>query len=210
MKIFLLSFLSVFFSLSASAGKPAGPDEAPAFDVACKIGEAAFSLHFQSKSGELTEDDMAVTLRQGGKEIALPLKRGWYKLSGFIRDTKKLPRVCRAANAQSYDYDYPAIQAGPTLVLLFFRIDGRPGFSQDSLVLYDTKEQKVLDVKESVASLKERNTAFRVGKDGVEQRLVRDWLQNTGCDCAETAIEEWNPIRVKDGKIALGWVANRF
>ncbi len=142
--------------------------------------------------------------------MLLPLKPGWYKLAGFVRDVKKLPRVCRATQAKSYDFDYPAVAVGDHRTLLFFRVDGRPGFSHLSALLYDTKEMKVLDVKEEIASLKDHHPTMRATKDGVEVRLVRDWLENTGCDCAESAIEDWNPIRVKDGKIELGWKASKF
>jgi hypothetical protein len=39
---------------------------------------------------------------------------------------------------------------------------------------------------------------------------VRSYLKNTGCDCAETAIEDWMPIRVKGDKIQLGWKPEGF
>lgn len=175
------------------------------FEVKCNSSAGEFELRFQSKSGDVTEDDMAVTLRQGEMETPLSMGPKWYETTGAIRDRKKLPGICRIEGSKDYEHDYPAFEISPSRVLIFFRVNGRPGFSRVSAVLYDPKAKKILDLQESIASIKETNMAFRAIPGGVEQRMIRHSLENTGCDCSESAIEEWIPIRVKGKKIQPGW-----
>lgn len=183
----------------------AAPDESPSFDVRCRTSTADFTLQFQSKSGDVTEDDMAVTLAQGGKVLALGLRPGWYLPSGMIRDRRKLPSICRVAVAGQEAHEYPAFELAPDRVLLFFRLNARPGFDQASAILYDPKAMRVLDTREQIASIKEKSMVFRAIRGGVEQRLIREWLANSDCDCAESAIEDWQPIRLRGRKLELAW-----
>lgn len=172
-------------------------EPAPAsFDVWCKSSSSDFVIQFRSASGDVTEDDMSVTLKQGEKTISLPLMAAWYLQTGPMYDRKKLSPICQGT---------PAFELSPSRVLLFVRMDARPGFLRSSVVLFDPKAGRVLDVRENVGSMKESAMVFRAIPGGVEQRLVRHYIPNSGCDCAEAAIEDWQPIRVKGDKLVLGW-----
>jgi hypothetical protein len=204
----VLVFLRLLFALPATF---VWAKEDPArFEVKCKASVGEFELLFQSKSGEVSEDDMSVRLRQEKKEVQLPLHANWYQTAGAIRDRKKLPGICRIVGSADHEYDYPAFEISPSRVLIFFRLNGRPGFSRVSAIIYDPKTKSVIAQEEDIATIKDRNMAFRAISGGVEQRMVRHWLKNTGCDCSESAIEDWNPIRVNDKKIRLGWQAKVF
>jgi hypothetical protein len=161
-------FLLLCFLSSLALGAEKKKIDPASFDVQCKAASGEFTLKFRSKSGDVTEDDMQVSLNGGGKEVSLPLKADWYQTTGAIRDKGKLPGFCRVVGSEDYDYDYPAFALSPSRVLLFFKVDNRPGFSQVSLVLLDPKTMRVVDHKESIASMKERNMAFLAVKGGVE------------------------------------------
>ena len=101
-----------------------------------------------------------------------------------------------------------AFEVGRDRVLFFFTWSGRPTWDHLALALVDVKAMRVLDVKNDGGTIKGEAGPLvlrRVDDGSYEMRLVRETLADSGCDCAESDIEEWMRISVKNDRIVTHW-----
>ncbi|HEX2835636.1 MAG TPA: hypothetical protein VHW00_21665 [Thermoanaerobaculia bacterium] len=157
-----------------------------------------FDFVAQSKSGDAMEDDMALSLLFGEQSLPLPLPPALYTPSHPLLNVKNL---CT---------EITALDAGHDRVVLLFSRNARPQFSRLDAVLVDLAERRVLDVREDLGEIKGDGDVLVVrngidARNGFDVRLVQEWLPDSGCDCAEAAIEEWLHVAIEKERIATKW-----
>ena len=186
MRTALFAFL--FASLAAAA------EPRPVADLRDTCG--AFEVRLHSKSGDPMEDDMSVTLVFPGVDpIAVALPPALYVAREPLLNVKN---VCRQLTALDV--------AGDKVLLLLSR-NNRPTWDVLDAVLIDKTTKRVLDVAREIGEIKSENalvvrTAMRGGYD---VRLIREMLPDSGCDCADAAIEDWMRIDVRGAKLVTRW-----
>ncbi|MFZ5842780.1 MAG: hypothetical protein ACOY3E_07730 [Pseudomonadota bacterium] len=47
--------------------------------------------------------------------------------------------------------------------------------------------------------------AVKSTDNGFQIRLVREWLQDTGADSIEIAIEDWMNLQIEDNRLTASW-----
>jgi hypothetical protein len=151
-----------------------------------------FGVELVSRSGDPMEDDMDVTLVFAGKRVAVPLQRALFTPRHTLQN---VPNLCPTL---------AAVPVGGNRVALLLSRNSRPKFDRLDIVLFDSKEQKVLDVRDDMGEIRTESDLFvlRSLREGMlDVRLIHEYLENSGCDCAEAAIEEWTRLRFTAGKI---------
>jgi len=183
----LLASLSI-----AAADRPAAH-----WTDTCRFGEHAVTANFESQSGDAYEDDLVVTLtRDDGMELRLPIAPSLYKPRSPLH------------NVTNRCVEATAVDAGEQRVLLLLSSDGRPSWDTLDAVLIDTGAMKMLDAKFNIGRIKGGDDVLVLRRDGpaaFSVRLVREMLPDSGCDCADAAIEDWRTIRIVDDKIRSDW-----
>lgn len=172
------------------------------WSVKCFHNNKAFELMFKSASGDAAEDDMSVSIKTtSGKIVTLPIKPALYTSRGSVSEVKNL---CADPKTGGLD-SLVAFPIRENMVLLWLSSDGRPSYNILSLALVDIEQGKVLDYLDTKSAIKDVNNSrmlvTRKAKDGYHVRLIGEWLKDTGLDSAETAIEYWMLVRVRNGKI---------
>lgn len=168
------------------------PDQ-PEFTANCRFEGQSFSIRFQSKSGKLENNDMAITLITDDREIPLNLTPGWYHP---VDSVAALPSHCEGVPAFQFD-------GLPQLLLVFNldqRVDQKPSHPETTVVLVDMKSKRVVNKLERVGKLKMAETpAYHVipAENGFQLRLVRDPVQGT---------EDWKWIIIRKGSITSKWM----
>ncbi len=162
-----------------------------------------FALRFTSPSGMPTEDDGRVDVLVQQAVPPLALKPAMFtSIDGA--STEKGVR-CRTGVL--------AWQLRPGVVLLVIPRSGRPSLDVVSLALVDLNRRKVLDVRDTTFEIasgrSERNGEVRFqlvsrgAKDGLDLRVVREWLKDDG---PTGAIEDWLAIRVRNDRLSTAWL----
>lgn len=170
--------------------------------VKCSHKNKTFELFFNSASGDISEDDMSVSFKTTqGKIIPLPIKPALYTSRGSVSEVKNLCADPAAVGQESL----VAFPISDNTILLWLSTDNRPSFNNLSLVLINIETGKTLDYLDTQTAIKDVNNnqllVTRKTKNGYQVRLIGEWLQNTGLDTAETAIEHWMSVTVQNGKI---------
>ena len=165
----------------------------------CHFGEHTVTANFESQSGDAFEDDLVVTLtRDDGIELRLPIPPSLYKPRSPLH------------NVTNRCVEATAVDAGEQRVLLLLSNDGRPSWDTLDAVLIDTGAMRMIDAKFNVGPIKGEDDVLVLRRDGPVSfavRLVREMLPDSGCDCADAAIEDWRTISVVDDKIRSAWNA---
>ncbi len=183
--------------------QPASP-EAPSdcdFRLECQVGSHAFSVRFDSLSGECTEDDMRAFVEGPGGKAELPLEKAWYRSIQNIANAKS---VCHSVGAPASAVSAFAVEG--QRVLVFFERDGRPGYNFVGAVLIDAATGKVLDVRQSLGLSKDSMVAVLPTPRGYKLRLVREHLKEVQCDCSAAFADDWMAVEVANGRIRTRWV----
>ena len=167
------------------------------FTAPCHSAAADFTLQFRSASGDAMEDDMSVVLeREDHARIVLPIERSLF----IARETMlNVKNVCQQV---------VGLEVRGDRVLLFFTWSGRPTWDHLALALVDVKAMRVLDVQNDAGTIKGEDGPLvlrKVSDAAYDMRLIRETLADSGCDCAESDIEEWMRISVKNDKIVTRW-----
>lgn len=208
----LQGWMAVVTLLVAGASEPAAPaspEPAPDCDfrLECKLGTHAFSVSFDSASGECPEDDMrAFVETQGGKsKTELPLEAAWY---GSISNIAKgAESICQLARSHvSISSGVAAFAVDDRRALVFFTRDARPGYEHVGVVLLDAVTGKVLDVKQSLGQSKESMVAVLKTPRGYKLQLIREYLNVVQCDCSAAFADDWMGVEVVNGRIRARWL----
>ncbi|HEX7832102.1 MAG TPA: hypothetical protein VF787_20765 [Thermoanaerobaculia bacterium] len=178
--------LNLLICLAAHAEMPA-----PAAEIrdTCR----GFELIARSSSGDAFEDDMKLTLVFGEERVAIALPPALYTARHSLADVTNL---CSS---------FTAMNAGPDRVLLFLSRNSRPQFDRLDLALIDTANHRVLDTRTDIGEIKTEGDLFVIRRT-FDVRLIREYLDNASCDCAEAAIEDWMRITIASDKIATAWI----
>jgi hypothetical protein len=184
------------FAPSANAATRVSADH---WSVVCKNGHNIFTIHFDSPSGDVTNDDMKVSIESSSRDkIQVPLKPAWFHERASVTQASE-QSVCNGIGA------FPTKDG---TLLIFLSRDNRPSWEQLALVLYDPGSNRVLDHVDNAGDLKsaDENTGFFVLKtpDGFKTRLIRETIAGTS-DGPEGDIEDWKFIHVRKGKLQTGW-----
>jgi hypothetical protein len=184
----VLSRLGALVFLAAVAGATTAATPSPQIKESCK----GFDVELISASGDAMEDDMAVTVVFGKKRVPVSLPKALYVPRHPLLNVKNL---CK---------ELTAIEVGKDRALLLVAHNARPHYDRLNAVLIDTKEQKVLDVRVDIGEIKNEGDVLVVRSSNprfVEVRLISNYLANSGCDCAEAAIEDWRRILFAGDKL---------
>ena len=157
----------------------------------------AFTVHLKSASNDAMEDDMRVTLAfEDGTAVNVPLASALYEPRGTL---KNVTNLCT---------QLAAFDAGGNRVLLLLSRNGRPHWDILDAVLIDAQRKRVLDVKTGIGEIKTEDRVFVVRNAGAasfEVLLIREQIENSGCDCAAAAIEDWMRISVRRDHVNARW-----
>lgn len=157
----------------------------------------SFDVQLKSASGDAMEDDMSVTLVfADGTSLPVPLAPALYEPRGTL---KNVTNLCT---------QLAAFDAGGNRVLLLLSRNSRPQWDVLDAVLIDAQRKRVLDVKTGAGEIKTEDRVFvvrRAGVDSFDVLLIREEIENSGCDCAAAAIEDWMRISVRGQRIDARW-----
>lgn len=188
--------LLILFLAQAQAGDNKAKPEKAGWSENFQVDGKKIAIEAISKSGDPLEDDMSINVIQNGKTISLPVKEGLYELSAASSDKESLGNRL------------PVFRIGPQEVLLILTLNKRPTFPKTTLVVFDYASQKVIDVKEEVAtfrqeSLHSRYAVLSAGAGSYRIRLVKEVLQIS--DGPEAYIDAWMVIRYDRKKLNVSW-----
>ncbi|MFP2925033.1 hypothetical protein ACLESO_07400 [Pyxidicoccus sp. 3LG] len=191
------------WAFTVNASEPVTP-AAPAdcdFRLECRLGSHAFSVTFDSESGECTEDDMRAFVDGQGGKAELPLEKAWYSSIPNLANGKSL---CHAAGAPASSASSFAVDGGR--VLVFFERNGRPGYDFVGVALIEAATGKVLDVRQSLGQSKDSMVAILPTQRGFKLRLIREHLKEVQCDCSAAFADDWMAVEVVNGRIRTRWM----
>jgi hypothetical protein len=178
--------LNLLICLAAHAEMPA-----PAAEIRDTC--SGFELVSRSLSGDAFEDDMTLTLVFDEQRVAVALPQALY--------TPRHP----LANVTNLCSSFTAVSAGPDRVLLFLSRNSRPQFDRLDIALIDTAHHRIIDTRTDIGEIKSDDDLLII-RGTFDVRLIREYLDNPGCDCAEAAIEDWMRITVTNDKIVTAWI----
>jgi len=157
----------------------------------------AFTVHLKSASNDAMEDDMRVTLAfEDGTAVNVPLASALYETRGTL---KNVTNRCR---------QLAALDVGADRALLLMSRNGRPQWDVLDAVLIDVRGKRILDVRAGVGEIKTEDRVFVVRNAGAasfDVLLIREEIENSGCDCAAAAIEDWMRISVRRDHVNARW-----
>lgn len=155
----------------------------------------AFEVRMQSIVNDAMQDDMRVVIAFGENELAVPLSPALYVKRATLLNVTNL---CS---------ELTALDAGGDRVLLLLSRNNRPTWDKLDAVLIDTKAHRVLDVRRDLGEIKSQHAfVVRPAEGGAfDVLLIRELLADSGCDCADAAIEEWMRLTIRDGKLSARW-----
>lgn len=188
-------------AFAADASEPANPD--CDFRLECQAGAKAFSVGFDSASGECTEDDMRVFVETSGGKADVALEKAWYRPISNLADGES---VCRLAGTSGLNSGVSAFAVDGQRVLVFFTQDGRPGYDSVGVLLVDAAKGKVLDVKQRLGQSKDSMVAVLKTPRGYKLRLIREHLTVVHCDCSAAFADDWMSVDVVNGRIRARWL----
>jgi hypothetical protein len=198
------SLLVLFLLLTNPAvSVSAEPDtyiEPPAnWNANCRSTLSDFSLNFKSASDVWSEDDQSIELSLAdGRSLTFPFKKSAYSSRTTLLNVNNLcDRVV-------------ALDMGNSNVLFMLSESGRPGYDFLGAVLVDIKNLNVLDARTQIGNIKTDGFVVRPATpNGFDVRLIKENLENSGCDCGDADIEDWLHIGIKKGKLEFKWTLPR-
>jgi len=171
----------------------------PSWSSRAEMDGQVFFIEGASVSGEVDQDDMKVWIRQGQRKTEIPIKEGYYHLADITREVDLTPELARLT--------IPCVKIDRTVALIILCRDERPGYDQTTLVAYDFRAGKILDVQQSIGALKAYQwpeyLLLQKTPNSYLTRLVREYRGKS--DSAATAIEDWMLIQYQNGKLKYGW-----
>ncbi|WP_163997787.1 hypothetical protein [Pyxidicoccus caerfyrddinensis] len=188
-------------AFAAHASEPAASD--CDFRLECRLGARAFSVGFDSASGECVEDDMRAFVETSGGKTDVPLEKAWYRSISNLADGAS---ICRVAGAGVPVSEVSAFAVDDHRALVFFTQDGRPGYDSVGVVLIDAATGKVLDVKQRLGQSKDSTVAILKTPRGYKLQLVRESLSVVRCDCSAAFADDWMSVEVVNGRIRARWM----
>lgn len=188
-------------AFAAHASEPAASD--CDFRLECRLGAHAFSVGFDSESGECVEDDMRAFVETSGGKTDVPLEKAWYRSISNLADGAS---ICRVAGAAGPGSEVSAFAVDDHRALVFFTQDGRPGYDSVGVVLIDAATGKVLDVKQRLGQSKDSTVAILKTPRGYKLQLVRESLKVVRCDCSAAFADDWMSVEVVNGRIRARWM----
>lgn len=197
--LFILALAVLIKAGLAGAGEGFPPAN---LNIKCSHNTKSFELIFSSASGDVSEDDMAVSIKTTrGETVKLAIKPALFTSRGSVSAIKN---ICGDASATRPE-SMVVFPVGKNTVLLWLSSDSRPSYNQLSLALLDIEHGKLIDYLDTKMAIKDVNNSTmlvtRKVRHGYQVRLVGEWLLHTGLDTAETAIESWMFVSVQHGKI---------
>ena len=114
------------------AGTAHAHEALPSWKAKCKVGDHAFTLSFDSRTGDAYSDDMQVRLKAGGETRVAPLPE---KLYVPTKSTSDSTSVCDSTAAVMLDGD---------AAMVFITVDDRPGIPFIIALVVDAKDRRVL------------------------------------------------------------------
>ena len=169
----------------------------PSVVAPCRADGTQFDVLLTSASGDVLEDDMTVVVRRAdGERLTLPLAPALY-----------IPREA-LLNVTNLCKHVTGLEVGPERVLLLLSRNERPSWDHLAAVLIDLKSMKTLSVQEDIGALKGADSSLvlrKVSNHSFDIRLIRETLPNSGCDCAEAAIEDWMRLTVRGDTLRYDW-----
>lgn len=198
MQLFFATMLLACVTAVAAADAYPGPE----WSVKCKHKTKHFELLFNSPSGDITEDDMQVSLRTSkGRVVKLAMPPALYTSHGAVTPIKN---VC-AQSSSAEEANAVAFASSDSVVLFWLSKDNRPWFNKLVLALVDIDSGKLLDYLDPDMEIKDINEGhalvIRAAQSGYQVRLIGEWLQDGVSDTAYSAIEYWMPVMVVNNKI---------
>ena len=165
----------------------------PKWSAVCSLPEAALKVEFNSPSGDVTEDDMTVTVRwSDGSGTPIPAEPGWF--TEAVKVTWEAENACTTIVGNAL----PAKR----LLIWFFRND-RPNGDQLQLALLSVADKRVLDTKADVGEIPIDPIIIKRGS-GFSVQLFKEWRQN-GPGGGEFGVPEWKDIIIKEDHIIAIW-----
>ena len=165
----------------------------PKWSAACSLPEAALTVEFNSPSGDVTEDDMTVTVRwSDGSSTPIPAAPGWF--TEAVDVTWEAENVCTRIVGNALP--------GKRLLLWFFRND-RPFRDQLQLALLSVADKRVLDTKADIGQIAFNPIMINRGS-GFSVQLNKGSRQN-GPGGGEFGVPEWKDIIIKEDHIIAVW-----
>ncbi len=189
----------------AEASEPAlvASDPGCDFRLSCRLGSHAFSLFFDSASGECPEDDMDVFVETPKGKTRIPMAPTWYR---EVSNLTRAESICQPGDSPDrLSSGVAAFAVDDKRALVFFIRDGRPFYDSVGAVLVEVTTGKVLDVQQSLGQSKDGTVAVFKTPRGYKLRLIREHLQ-VQCDCTAAVADDWMGVEVVDGKIRAKWL----
>ncbi|WNG37743.1 hypothetical protein F0U61_31695 [Archangium violaceum] len=174
------------------------------FRLECQLGAHAFSVSFDSASGECTEDDMSAFVETSAGKSVIPMEKGWYSAISNIANGESLCR--RADSKEPINSGVSAFAVDGHRVLVFFTRNDRPGYDWVGVALIDAATGRVLDVKPKLGQSKDSMVAVLKTPRGFKLQLVREFLTVVRCDCSAAFADDWMAVEVVNGKIRARWM----
>lgn len=168
-----------------AAAELQAPAPAAAWEAECRLPGAEGRLRFFSASGDAYQDDMRVAWRTGPSEIVLPIREGLYHPDRLGKTNPE--SLCDRVAAYRVD----------NAVVFVLAFDRRPSFAKATVVLFDARNGKVLDLRDAVADIPEPDGAGRLLVRRAGRRLLVRLLQDDA--------ERWMTVDVAGGRLVLGW-----
>ena len=161
----------------------------------CKISDKHFAVRSVSKNGWEDGDDHQIFIGTGANPLALSERL--YARSSFV---SSLESVCE---------DLPVFLFNEEQLLILLRVDDRPFLDQLTLVLYSLKSNELIGKLENIAPIKlfgSQRITIKPDPEGIQIRLVNEYLKGTGSDSIETFIESWIRIKVDSDGLVAEWL----
>lgn len=148
-------------------------------------------VQFQSKSGDVTADDMTVSIEWDNSEVTLlPLAAAWY-LRRLELSTASAG--CAGIGVHRIHRDF---------VLLVLPFDSRPGWEHLALTLVDLRTRAVIDYRNDVGEITDEYKFKKTG-NSVDFLMFKSWRKSS--NGGEEGVQRWQKFVVKRGKISTVW-----
>lgn len=187
--------------LSARAAEPEATDCDARLE--CRLGSHAFSVVFDSESGECPEDDMRVFVTSAAGRSDFPMEKDWYSAFSNLADGES---ICQSVGAKGPNSGVAAFAVDDHRALLFFTEDDRPGYEWVGVALIDAATGKVLEVKPRLGQSKDSLVAVLKTPRGFKLQLIREYLKVVKCDCSAAFADDWMAVEVVNGKLRTRWM----
>lgn len=176
-------------SLLAPAAKA---DDSISWSASCKTASAQFEVRFHSRSNDMANDDMTVSVRQGKSTLRVRAMKQHLFYPSKITD-----------GGISLCSDITGVTLAGGDILLLFRRDDRPGADHLAAILLDQGARHVLDASDDLG---EMNTSPELhSKEGaVELQMIRKWAPLIP-NYEDQPVNGWMVLAEENHKIRWKW-----